>query len=386
MNAPAQTELRRQGAEALRRGEYPEAVACLRAAVQADPQDVEALVLLGVASSQNGDHAGALQVLDRAAELAPGVANVHYNRALALERSGAADAAEWGFREALRLDPQHQPARRKLEVLARPVQEAAPDPPPSSGSPRPGQAPVDSVPDVQRNLVRCPACGAHTRRGRHCERCEVELPGGLRLPPLDSAGIKLPPPEIGRPVGPLRLVFIGAQGAHVSTGGWLGPAVGAAGLVLLATGSLSLFLTLSRGEDLVSRLVPAVLQLVLGVFALRLFHQLTALFRFNTSRRIECSRFLGLFRSAWRAEQFDAVHFAVDLPDKEGRETCSIRLETPAGAAPLRLGPVHVGDREAAELLRLAVLLARTVRLPLQVDGYPRNAAPELREALGRIG
>lgn len=382
----SQTDLRRQGADALRRADYPAAIAALRSAVQADPNDVEALVLLGVASSQSGDHSGALQALDRAAELAPSVANVQYNRALALERSGALDAAEWGFREVLRLDPGHAPARKKLEVIAKPPPETASDSAGPSGAPRPGQPLLESVPDLKRNLVRCPACGAHTRRGRHCERCEKELPADLRLPPLDPSRINLPPPELGRSIGPLRLTAVGAEGAQVSAGGWLGPALGGAALLCLGAGAYSLYLAFTGPAGIVPRLAAGVLLLALAGVAARLFQQIAAQFRFRASRKIERARFLGLSRSAWRADQFDAVHFAVDLPDREARERCWIRLETADRAAPIRLGPVSAGEPEAAELLRLGVLLARTLRLPFQVDGYPRSAAAELREALGRVG
>jgi hypothetical protein len=387
MTSPSAEELRRKGAEALQRADYDTAVTSLRAALKANSADVEALVLLGVALSQKGDHAAALAALDRAAELAPVAPNVQYNRSLALERSGALELAEWGFREVLRLDPDHALAKRKLELLTAPPEarvEAAAAP---GSTTRPGQPQLGaSAPDLKRNLIRCPACRAHTRRGRHCERCSKELPAELRLKAIDPANIELAAPDVGGAIGAVKVVYIGPEGVRANTGGVTGVAMGIVSLLSLAGMAYVGYIALRDSAHLVEKLVPFGALLLVFAVSLRVFASMVAAFRFTTSRRIECSRMGGLSRTVSQAGQFDAVHFAVDLPNREGQEGCWIRFEDADRKAPFRLGPVNAGDAEAAEMLKLAVLLARTLRLPLQVDGYPRNGSEELRQALGKVG
>lgn len=115
------------------------------------PADPEALMAYGVLRAQQGQHAGALALLSRAAEIDPGSPAIHYNRgrallelgrfeeavaslsrslelapgraethnnlASALKAAGRAEDATGHYREAVRLDPRHVEAHVNLAVL-----------------------------------------------------------------------------------------------------------------------------------------------------------------------------------------------------------------------------------------------------------------------------
>jgi len=55
-----------------------------RAILEREPADFDSLHLLGVILQQRGDHAGAVQLIDRALAINPGIAIAHNNRAVAL--------------------------------------------------------------------------------------------------------------------------------------------------------------------------------------------------------------------------------------------------------------------------------------------------------------
>lgn len=371
------TALRQQGIEALRRSDYVAAIVALRRVVQQNPADVDGLVLLGVACSQAGDHSGALQALDAAARLTPGSANVHYNRGLALERSGAAAEAAQAFQAALGLEPNHMPARQRLTA----VQKLA--------STDPNLALAGAVEEAagaaRRNLVICPACRAHTRRGLRCERCHADLPQELRAEPLDPLRIDLPAPVAGERIGGLTVAAVTAESLDLPDGGVVGAAAGWVGLVCVVAGAV--LMTLGLQGPAPERIGGALFLLAVAVAALRYFAQVNRRIRVDGRlRRVEVSQLLGLTRFAVRAEQPDAVHFHVSPPDRENREICWLQLATPEGRPLLRLGGIPAAEPEAARLLALGVHLARVLRLPVQVDSYPRSASNELREALGRLG
>jgi hypothetical protein len=377
MTPTESTALRQQGLEALRRADYVAAMVALRRVVQERPEDADALVLLGVACSQSGDHAGALQALEAAARLTPDAANVHYNRGLALERSGALAEALQSFQEALRLEPNHAPARQRQAAL----QRAAPADPNLAMAGAVEQA----LGSVRHNLVICPRCRAHTRRGLRCERCHADLPPELRAEPLDPLRIDLPAPAAGERIGGLTATALTAETLDLSDGGVTGVAAGWVGLVCVLAGAV--LMTLGLQGPAPERIGGALFLLVVAVAALRYFAQVNRRIRVDGRlRRVEVSQLLGLTRFAVRAEQADAVHFAVALPDRENRELCWLQLATPDGRPLLRLGGLPAAEAEAARLLALGVHLARVLRLPVRVDSYPREASRQLRDALGRLG
>ena len=79
----------------------------LRARLQIDPDEVDALHLLGLLCHQSGRGAEAVELIGRAVALAPGVAFIQSNFAEALRQQGEALRAEHHAREALRLMPEH---------------------------------------------------------------------------------------------------------------------------------------------------------------------------------------------------------------------------------------------------------------------------------------
>jgi tetratricopeptide (TPR) repeat protein len=82
-----------------------------------DPNHADALHYLGVVRHQLGDHAGALELMDRALRVASNDAILWSNRGLAMHALGRADEAIRCLREALRLDPVFADAYNNLGIL-----------------------------------------------------------------------------------------------------------------------------------------------------------------------------------------------------------------------------------------------------------------------------
>jgi predicted O-linked N-acetylglucosamine transferase (SPINDLY family) len=86
-------------------GRLAEAEAIYRALLAADPDDLNALNLLGVLARQTGRRDEALDLLWRAADLATATPDVHYNLGTVLSDLGRRDEAAAAFRRALALQP-----------------------------------------------------------------------------------------------------------------------------------------------------------------------------------------------------------------------------------------------------------------------------------------
>lgn len=91
--------------DALRRGAYGEAIAAARVALDANPDDGRAWELLASAQRAAGDHAAALDSLDRAIGLAPEDASLHFQRAAALLGARDLEGAQSSLARTLELDP-----------------------------------------------------------------------------------------------------------------------------------------------------------------------------------------------------------------------------------------------------------------------------------------
>jgi tetratricopeptide (TPR) repeat protein len=102
-----------------RAGRLAEAGALYRQVLEGQPNNVDALNLLGVLTAQGGDAAGAEGLLRRAVALAPRVADLHLNLGLALKRQGKAEEAIASFERVLGLEPEMAEALNNLGALLR---------------------------------------------------------------------------------------------------------------------------------------------------------------------------------------------------------------------------------------------------------------------------
>ena len=106
--------LARQGVDAHRRSDVPEAERLYRRALALAPDHPLALHYLGVALYQQKRLDEAMPLLDRAAALVPGEPEFHNNRGLALAASLRDADAVAAYRRALELDPRHAGAWSNL--------------------------------------------------------------------------------------------------------------------------------------------------------------------------------------------------------------------------------------------------------------------------------
>lgn len=102
-----------------RAGRLPEAVGIYRQVLEAEPQNAEALHLLGVAAHQRGAHQHAAELIERADRLAPGRPEILLNLGAALRALGRVAEAERCYRAALGIAPGFALARSNLGMLLR---------------------------------------------------------------------------------------------------------------------------------------------------------------------------------------------------------------------------------------------------------------------------
>jgi protein O-GlcNAc transferase len=88
-----------------RAGNLPEAEQLYRRILEEDPQQVDALHLLGLLAHQRGRHDVAVQHISAALRLRPDFAEAHNNLGLALKAQGRLDEAVAAYRQALHLNP-----------------------------------------------------------------------------------------------------------------------------------------------------------------------------------------------------------------------------------------------------------------------------------------
>lgn len=115
--APTHEKVRR-AAQLLQRGATEEAAVLLGEAVAAEPQNGEALNLLGIALAKRGDAVGALDALARAVALLPDRAGARANYGGALRLAGRLEEAAAQYRAAIALNPQGRLAYRQLGTVS----------------------------------------------------------------------------------------------------------------------------------------------------------------------------------------------------------------------------------------------------------------------------
>lgn len=110
----AHTDTLARAAELLRRGEPLGAAAACGAILAREPRNAIAAHLLGLALKDTGDWAQGEQWLRHSIDLEPNRGEFHSNLGNLLRKSEKYPQAEAAYRQALRLLPQHRPARRGL--------------------------------------------------------------------------------------------------------------------------------------------------------------------------------------------------------------------------------------------------------------------------------
>lgn len=100
-----------------RSGRLSEAGKVYQAVLELDPNQVDALHLLGVLSGQLGRHEQAIQLITRAIELQPRFIEAHNNLGNVMHELGRLDAAEACYRRALQLQPDFTDALNNLGMV-----------------------------------------------------------------------------------------------------------------------------------------------------------------------------------------------------------------------------------------------------------------------------
>lgn len=124
------TALNNAGSQLLQRGRFEEALVPLRKALELQPGLDEAraslsdaLAMVAQAAAQAGHTDVALLRLREAVEIEPESAERQNDLGVMLANEGRYDEAEFAFRQALMLEPEHKPARQNLYELSRVQQE-----------------------------------------------------------------------------------------------------------------------------------------------------------------------------------------------------------------------------------------------------------------------
>jgi tetratricopeptide (TPR) repeat protein len=117
MSKPAPLQILQAAVAHHQAGKLTEAEQLYRQVLEQDPNQPDALNLLGVIAQQTGNLKEALGLFDRALSAAPELAAAHYNRANTLRDAGRIGDAQAAYEAALTCDPGFQDALLNLGVL-----------------------------------------------------------------------------------------------------------------------------------------------------------------------------------------------------------------------------------------------------------------------------
>ncbi|NKI34588.1 tetratricopeptide repeat protein [Wenzhouxiangella sp. XN79A] len=117
MSAP-EPDLSRQAAKLFSDGRYNEAERLFERIVEAEPENWQALMMLGLCRRALNKYEAALKSLSRAAELGDGSAAAHYYHGRLLAELGREDEAREALAQAVALDPNHVEARTMMGVMS----------------------------------------------------------------------------------------------------------------------------------------------------------------------------------------------------------------------------------------------------------------------------
>ena len=98
-------------------GRLAQAEDIYRQILEVDPDNPEANHLLGLLVHQNGNHTGAIELIEKAITLKPGFYEAYNNLGAILMIQNRPTDAEENFRQALALRPDYQEAQCNLDFL-----------------------------------------------------------------------------------------------------------------------------------------------------------------------------------------------------------------------------------------------------------------------------
>jgi tetratricopeptide (TPR) repeat protein len=116
-NAPSLAQVLETAVRHHQGGNVAEAERLYRSVLDQDPNQTDALNLLGFIVQQAGDLDQALGLFDRAMAAAPDLATIPFNKGNALRDSGHQDEARDAYEAALTIDPKYEDALLNLGVL-----------------------------------------------------------------------------------------------------------------------------------------------------------------------------------------------------------------------------------------------------------------------------
>jgi tetratricopeptide (TPR) repeat protein len=170
---------------ALKRGEWLAALVHIKAYTAADPGNVEAQELLGIALAQNGDRHAAMKVLSDVVEINPGRASGHYNLALLLNDDNMLDEAMEEVQAALYIKPDHAGARTLRETLAKRLKDRYCRSDENFAVVESHFNPLTQSSEEWAKIL-CVSCGAmNFITARTCSRCGSYLPEDEELEPVE---------------------------------------------------------------------------------------------------------------------------------------------------------------------------------------------------------
>jgi tetratricopeptide (TPR) repeat protein len=195
-----------QGIAAFRAGRTAEAIRLLKEAVSENPRDQRSYMVLGAAHIQRREFDDAIVAFERARDIRPDQAPVHYNLGLAYQRAGRPQEAQVAFRAALEVDPSYEKAKEALDRAAPQQAPATPDALTGPPADTPAPASPSRMPMLppEEKLTEAPAAPwqstAQTAASKaYDDSLELRPMGGPQEPrpqttaPQPAAGLGEPP-------------------------------------------------------------------------------------------------------------------------------------------------------------------------------------------------
>lgn len=180
-------ELLGQGAQLLKEGKLDEAIAKLKAAVDADPSNIQAHAYLGAAYASDGQGPASVEQFQAAVDLDPTSAVHTFNLGQAFEKAGSKPRAMDLYQKALVLDPKYARAQQRLDAMTGGTAASARPAPPAPAAP-PTQPAVQTMPSAPapgapRPMAPVAPVGGPSQVGVQSQYSAPPQPMGYTAPP-----------------------------------------------------------------------------------------------------------------------------------------------------------------------------------------------------------